>query len=154
VERSLTYEASCRLVQEGRAGILRISTFTKTPTTRETVDVALEEVRKLRTEGPTAEELARTQSFLSGAVARSLQAPADIAQSLAMVAFYGLPADYVPRRVERIRAVKVDEVRRVAETHFAPERMSLVVVSDPAAIKDQLAGLGTIEETDFRTLIE
>lgn len=154
VERSLSYDASCRLIQEGRAGLVRVSTFTKTATTRETVDVALEEIRKLRTEAPTQEELARTQSYLSGAVARSLQAPADIAQNLALVAFYGLPADYVPRRVERIRAVQVADVRRMMETHFAPERMVLVVVADPAAVKGQLAGLGPLEEVGFTTLIE
>lgn len=154
VERSLSYEAYCQLVQDGRAGLLRVVTFTKNETTRETIDVARAEIAKFRSAGPTAEELARTQSFLAGMVARSLQAPADIAANLSMVAFYGLPADYVPRRVERLRAVQVDDVRRVAATHFAPERMALVVVGDPAAVKDQLGGLGPLEEAGFATLIE
>jgi zinc protease len=154
VDRSLTYEAYCESIQDGRAGLLRVVTFTKNETTRETIDVALAEIAKFRTAGPTAEELARTQSFLAGMVARSLQAPADIAANLSMVAFYGLPADYVPRRVERLRAVQVDDVRRVAATHFAPERMALVVVGDPAAVKDQLGGLGPLAEAGFTTLIE
>lgn len=154
VDRSLTYEAYCEPIQDGRAGLLRVVTFTKNETTRETIDVALAEIAKLRTAGPTAEELARTQSFLAGMVARSLQAPADIAANLSMVAFYGLPADYVPRRVERLRAVQVDDVRRVAATYFAPERMALVVVGDPAAVKDQLGGLGPLAEASFTTLIE
>jgi len=154
VERSLSYSASCRLVQGGRSGLLRVSTFTKTPTTRETVDVALEEIRRFREEGPTAEELERNVNYLSGSVARSLQAPGDIAQSLASVAFYHLPEDYVALRIERIRAVTVDDIRRVAAIYFTRSDMALVLVGDASAVRSGLQGLGAIEETGFENLLQ
>lgn len=154
VQRSLSYSASCRLVQQGRGGMLRVSTFTKTPTTRETVDVALDEIRRFREKGPGAEELARSASFLSGLLARSLQSPGDIADNLATVAFYHLPADYIARRIERLRAVTVDDVRRVTAVHFTAGDMSLVVVADSQAVRSGLEGLGAIEEVGFESLIE
>ncbi len=154
VERSLSYSAICQTFLDGRAGLLRVSTFTKSSTTRETVDVALDEIQKFRTDGPTSEELALNISYLSGAIARSLQAPRDIAQNLALVAFYGLPADYITERVERIRTVTIDDVRRVTSTHFAPEAMALVVVADASAVREQLAGLGPLNETGFASLIK
>jgi zinc protease len=154
VERSLSYSASCRLVQGGRSGLLRVATFTKTPTTRETVDVALAEVHRFRDEGPTAEELEKSVNYLSGNVARSLQAPGEIAQSLASVAFYHLPEDYVARRIERIRAVTVEDVRRVAASYFGKDDMALVLVGDASAVRDGLNGLGSIEDLEFETLLK
>lgn len=154
VQRSLSYSASCRLVQQGRGGMLRVATFTKTPTTRETVDVALDEIRRFREEGPNAEELARSASFLCGQVARSLQSPGDIADNLATVAYYGLPADYIARRIERMRAVTADDVRRVTAAYFTAGDLSLVLVADAEAVRSGLEGLGAIEEVRFESLIE
>jgi zinc protease len=154
VQRSLSYSVNCRLVQGGRTGLLRVSTFTKAPTTRETVDVALDELKKFREQGPSAEELQRSVNYLAGNVARSLQAPGDIATSLANVAFYRLPPDYVARRVERIRAVTVADVRRAAETYFTPANMSMVLVGDASSVRSGLDGLGSIEEMGFESLLE
>lgn len=154
VQRSLSYSANCRLVQGGRTGLLRVSTFTKTPTTRETVDVALDEIRRFREEAPGADELDRSVNYVAGSVARSLQAPGDIADGLASVAFYGLPEDYIVRRIERIRAVTVADVHRMAESYFAPGNMALVMVGDAKAVRSVLDGLGTIEEMGFESLTQ
>ncbi len=154
VQRSLSYSVNCRVVQGGRTGLLRVSTFTKAPTTRETVDVALEELKRFREEGPTAEELQRSINFLSGSVARSLQAPGDVANSLTNAAFYHLPEDYVVRRIERIRAVTVQDCRRITETYFAPTNMVMVLVGDSTAVRSGLDGLGSIEEKGFESLLQ
>jgi zinc protease len=154
VERSLSYSAHARLFQDGRAGMVRVSTFTKAQTTRETIDVALEEIRKLGTSGPTQEELERTVSFISGFVARGQQSPSDIAESLAMVTFYDLPADYIAQRVARLRGVSTEGARQAAETYLAPEHMNLVVVADKSLVQEQIEGLGPVREMDFGQLIE
>ena len=106
IERSLGYFANCQSVQEGRTGVVGIATATKTPTTRQAADVALAEVERLRTRtAPAMRSSPGVKSYLSGSIARSLQSPADIAQSLSATTFYGLPEDYITRRLERIRAV-------------------------------------------------
>jgi zinc protease len=154
IERSLGYFANCQSVQEGRTGVVGIATATKTPTTRQTVDVALAEVDRFLKEGPGDEELTGVKSYLSGSIARSLQSPADIAQSLSAITFYGLPEDYVARRLERIRAVAKPDLQRVMGEHFTPSGRTIVVVADATAVRDSLAAFGTMKEVRFESLLE
>jgi zinc protease len=154
VERSLSYTASCRHMQEGRAGLLRVATFTKNPSMREAMDVTFEEIRRFREEGPTSQELDHNISFLSGFLARRMQSPSGIAQSLSMAAFYGLPDDYLARRIERFRAVSVDDIRRVTASHFDPNNIAIVLVADAEEVRPGLDGLGTTEEMEFDRLLQ
>jgi len=154
IERSLGYFADCTSAQEGRTGVLGISTGTKTPTTRQAVDVALSEVDRFVREGPGNDELAGVKSYLSGSIARSLQSPADIAQSLSATTFYGLPEDYIARRLERIRAVGKPDLDRVAKAHFTERGRTIVLVTDATAVRDSLPGLGTVKEVRFESLLE
>jgi predicted Zn-dependent peptidase len=73
---------------------------------------------------------------------------------LASVAFYHLPEDYVALRIERIRAVTVDDIRRVAAIYFTRSDMALVLVGDASAVRSGLQGLGAIEETGFENLLQ
>ncbi len=148
--------AICQLpVSPGRAdGRGGVATATKTPTTRQTMDVALTEVERLVQEGPGDEELAGVKSYLSGSIARSLQSPADIAQSLSAATFYGLPEDYLARRLEKIQAVGKPDLQRVTGEHFTPSGRTIVVVTDATAVRDSLAGLGTVKEVRFESLLE
>ena len=154
IQRSLGYFANCQSAQEGRTGVVAVATATKTPTTRQATDVALTEVERLIKEGPSDEELAGVKNYLSGNIARSLQSPADIAQSLSATTFYGLPEDYIARRVEKIKAVGTPDLQRVMGSHFTSSGRTIVIVTDATAVRDSLAGLGAVKEVRFESLLE
>lgn len=154
VERSLVYTVSFQSLQQGRAGVARVVTATKTPTTRQAIAVTIAEIARFKTEGPSEDELGRVKSYLSGSIARSLQSPADIAQSLASAAFYGLPPDYLARRVEKIRAVTAADVKRVSQEHLADGDRTIVLVADAAAVRDSLGAFGKPRETSFESLLK
>jgi zinc protease len=154
VERSLSYVAHCYHRELGRAGLVGVATFTKIASTREVVDVALDEISRFREGGPTAEELAGNVSYLSGIVARGLQSPAGLAENLSLVAFYGLPEDYLERRIERYRAVSIDDVRRVTAEHLDPSHAAFVFVTDLENVRGALDGLGASAEMHFEMLLQ
>jgi zinc protease len=154
VERSLVYTVAFQSVQQGRAGVARVVTATKTPTTRQALAVTLAEIDRFKTEGPNEEELAKVKSYLSGSIARSLQSPADIAQSLAAAAYYGLPPDYLALRVERIRAVTAADVKRVSQEHLADGERTIILVADASAVRDSLGAFGKPRETSFESLLK
>ena len=96
----------------GRAGgLFAFSSFTKVETTAEIVQVALDETARLADQGPTAEELERTASYLCGLFPLSLETHDQLAEKLADLALYGLGDDEVSAFRERVRAVGAEAAR-------------------------------------------
>lgn len=145
VVQGLTYSISSRFAMHRRAGLYGITTFTRNATLRKTIDATLEEVRKLRDQGPTDAEFEKAKRYITGQYPLGLQAPDDLAEALVDVEFYGLPPDYLQTFAARINAVTMDDVRRALKSYFCVEDLSILVVSNPETAKKDLDGLGPIE---------
>ncbi|HWP81790.1 MAG TPA: pitrilysin family protein [Bacteroidota bacterium] len=154
VKRSLSYGARSAFPAYERGGMYLISTFTKNPTTRETIDVALEEVRKYREKGATKEELLKAQNYLAGDFARDLQAPENLASNLSEMIFYGFPNDHLETYVQRLKNVTLDDVKRVVQKYFLLDDVIIMVVTNPKETQDSLAGLGPIEVVPLEQAVQ
>jgi zinc protease len=153
VKRSLSYGANSAFPSYRQGGMFVVSTFTKNPTTRQTIDVALEEIRKFREKGVTKEEVLKAQNYLIGIFARELQAPENLAANLSEMIFYGFPPDYLETYVARIRAVTVEDVKRVANQYFHYDNLIILVVTNPQETQESLMGLGPIEAVELNQVI-
>ncbi|MBI3097030.1 MAG: insulinase family protein [Planctomycetes bacterium] len=85
------------------------------------------EIGKFVADGPTPQELANAQEYLCGSLALSMESLSSIAGYLIRSHRNGLGPDYLEKMPAQIRAVTVDEVRRVAREYLHPDRMTLVV---------------------------
>jgi zinc protease len=54
---------------------------------------------------------------------------------------FGLPDDHFAGQVDRLRAVSLADVQRVAQEHVRPDQLSIMVVGDRAAIEAGLQKL-------------
>src|ERR1043166_4951588 len=68
--------------------------------------------------------------------------------------FYGLPLQELQNFRDRVNAVTVDDIQRVAKAYLRPDRLSVVLVGNAAAFVEQLKGVGftayeTIELSDL-----
>jgi zinc protease len=54
---------------------------------------------------------------------------------------YKLPDDYFASFAHNVEAVTIADVRRVAEAHLDPKRMSIVLVGDRATVSPQVSKL-------------
>lgn len=147
VNRGLTYGVSSRFVPFKDSGIYLISTFTKNKTTRETIDVALAEVKKFREKGVSAEELKGAQNYIKGLFPLRLETPEAIATQITDIEFYGLDPNYVENYYKKIDAVTLDEVKKTAQKYFEYDNLAFLVVTNPKEVKSQLAGMGKLEVT-------
>ena len=143
VNRGLSYGASSRIIAPVQDGPFLISTFTKNESTLETVRVTMEVLERFRQEGGTDEEVDKARKYLKGGFAINHQTPGDMAESLAEIAFYDLPADYYDTYLDRIMGVTADDVRRVAR-RFPFERTAILVLGEAEAIRKDLETLGPI----------
>ena len=74
------------------------------------------------------EELRDAKAYLTGAFAFRYETAEQLAARLAEIHRYGLGLDYPARFAERVNAVTVQDVMRVAGKHLAPEGLIEVVV--------------------------
>ena len=88
----------------------------------------LDEFDRLRRELVSAQELARAQSYIAGVTRIRLQTNSQRGEELVRTYLSGLGIDYLDRYLEGIRAVKVEDVRRVAERYFDVERYAIGVL--------------------------
>lgn len=149
IKRSLTYSAWSAFVTRLTGGDFRLGTFTKSPTTGETLALALEVEGTFRTTPPPAKALEKAKAYLRGQFPLRIESPDALAARLAEIEFHGLPEDDLATYPARVEVVTAERVREVAARHMpAPERVAVVVVGKAAEIRAQLGDrFGPVEET-------
>ena len=147
VKRSLTYGAWSYFAARRAPGDVRVGTFTKVATAGEALTLTLDLLRTYAAAGATPEELARARSLLAGQYPLQLETPGALAGKLADFTAYGLPRSDLEAYPERILAVGLDDVRRMAGRYVPADDAAIVVVGPAATIAPQLAPLGPFERT-------
>ena len=100
----------------------------------EAVDVIQSEWARMQTEGVTAEELADAKTYLTGAYPLRFDGNGRIANILVGMQMTGLPIDYAETRNDRINAVSLEEINRVASELMQPDALQFVIVGQPEGL--------------------
>jgi predicted Zn-dependent peptidase len=139
VKRSLTYAAWSMFAARLTGGDFRLGTFTKSPTTAETLALALEVEGDFRSRPPARPALDKAKAYLRGQFPLKLESPDALAARLADIEFQGLPADELTTYRHRVAALTPDDVARAAARHMpTPETVAIVVVGKAAELRPQL----------------
>ncbi len=141
VERGLSYGANSSFDSYLAGGSLIVSTFTKTETTREIIEVALGEIAKLREKGPTRGEMSAAQTYLAGLFPLRLETNEALAGAIGELKLYGLPEEWVTGYRRKITELIPEQIVQVARKYLAPDRFTFALVGDAPAVARQLRGL-------------
>ena len=133
-KRGLAYGASSSLRSYRKAGLLVLSTASANERIAEAIRIVRGELARLHNEGPTEAEFANAKTYLSGALALSLDSSSAIASLLHSMQVDSLPPDHLTRRTNLINAVKIDDVRRLARRLLREDVMTTVVVGKPVGV--------------------
>ena len=133
-KRGLAYGASSSLRSYRKAGLLVISTASANERIAEALRVVRAELARLRNEGPTEQEFADAKTYLTGALALSLDSSGAVASLLHSMQVDELPPDHLTKRAALISAVKIDDVRRLARQLLRDDAMTTVVVGKPVGV--------------------
>lgn len=144
VNRGLSYGVSSYFDAMNAGGIFAVNTFTKTASTREIIEVALNEVGKMRDQGIAARELKDAQTYLAGLYPMRTETNESIAAIIADVRLHNLGDDWVEKFRDRLRAVTPKEVAAAAAKYCFPERPTIVVLGNAMQVRPLLQGLGSI----------
>jgi zinc protease len=152
--RGLTYSAQAHFNTFKDSGDFQAETTTRTAATGEVLRLIVDEFWRLQRERVNERELADAKAYLTGSFPLTIETPDAIALQVLNVMFYGLPMQQLQNFRERVNAVTVDDIQRVARLYLKPDQLSVVLVGNAAAFADQLkgAGFGSFETVEIGNL--
>jgi zinc protease len=138
-KRGLAYSVYSAVDARKFSGSLEIALETKNESAGEAIDLALQEVRKIREAPVSPNELEGAKQYLTGSYPLRLDSNIKLATFLSMVEFYGLGLEYMRQYPFIINQVTPQDVLRVASRYLDPDNYVLVVVANQK--KADLKGL-------------
>jgi zinc protease len=141
-ERGLTYGASADINPLKDGGDIVAETDTRSESTAEALRLMVDELWRLQRQRVSERELADAQAYLTGSFPLTIETPSAIALQVLNAVFYGLNMEELQTFRERVNAITVDDIQRVARTYLHPDRLSIVLVGDANVFAKQLTGVG------------
>jgi zinc protease len=141
-ERGLTYGAEADFNALKQSGDIVAKTNTRSETTGETLRLMVDEVWRLLRDRVGERELEGAQEYLTGSFPLTIETPSQIALQILNAVFFGLDMSELQTYRERVSAVTVEDVQRVARSYLHPDRLTIVLVGDASAFTKQLPGSG------------
>ncbi len=135
-KRGLTYGVSTGLSPFDHSALVIGGSSTENARAAQALEIIRAQWRRMGEEGPTAEELADAKAYVTGSFPLGLDSSASVARLLVAMQYDRLPIDYLSQRDRLVRAVTLEDARRVARRLFAAPGFLTVVVGEPQGIVD------------------
>src|SRR5204862_7453168 len=132
------------------SGDFEASTNTRSPATAEVLRLIVDEFWRLQRERVGERELSDAKAYLTGSFPLTIETPDAIATQVLNVLFYGLPVEQLQSFRQRVNAITVDDVERVARFYLRPHRLSVVLGGNAAACEAhwRRSSFGTSERNE------
>ncbi|WP_050930342.1 M16 family metallopeptidase [Aestuariivita boseongensis] len=134
-KRGLTYGVYSYLLPKDLASVYMGSVASANERVAEAVEVIKAEWARMAEEGVTAEELQAAKTYLTGAYPLRFDGHGQIASIMTGMQMQGLGVDYIDTRNDKVNAVTLEDVARVAKRVMQPENLHFVVVGQPVGLQ-------------------
>jgi zinc protease len=145
VEKGLTYGVWGGYIANDMAGEFKISTFSKTASAADAVQGILDEINKLKTVPPEANELLQSKSYIAGSFVINRETPQQIAKDLWLIKSQNLNDDYLDKLLASVQETKIEDCQRLVEKTLTSDKLIIVVVGDANAMKPQLEKIAPVK---------
>jgi len=144
VEKGLTYAIWGSYIANRFAGDFQVGTFSKPESTADAVVAVLEEIKRLKTEPPSEDELEHSRSYILGSFVRNRETPQQLANDLWLIESQQLGADYLERLLDGIGKARIDDCKQLLERTIQPENLIIVVVGEADELKESLEKIAPV----------
>ncbi|HRX71087.1 MAG: insulinase family protein [Candidatus Competibacteraceae bacterium] len=127
-KRGLAYSVYSAFSPMRQAGPFLIGLQTRNDQVDTALEVAKTALRQFTAQGPEAQALEEARQNITGGFALDLAGNRKLANYLGMIAFYGLPLDYLQNFVSVMNDITLDQVTGAWRRHIQPDRLITVIV--------------------------
>jgi len=137
-EKGYTYGAYTNLDARRTAGTFRATAEVRTQVTGDSLKEFFYELNRIRNEPVSAKEIADAKSYLTGVFPIRLETQEGLTDQLVQIKMLNLPDNYLQMYRDRVQAVTIEEIQRVAQKYVKPDEAALIVVGDGSSVLDQI----------------
>ncbi|MEJ5351007.1 MAG: insulinase family protein [Melioribacteraceae bacterium] len=109
----------------------------------------LKEMKRIRSEKVSEQELEKAKNYLAGEFIRSLENPATIARFAINTARFNLPKDYYKNYLKNLSAVTTDDVLETAKKYIKPNNAYILVVGNGEEISKNLVNFSITGKIEY-----
>lgn len=147
IKSGLTYGASSQVQRPREPGMVAITSFTKTETTKQAMDLAIATLDRLHRDGLDAATLQSARHYIAGQFAPDLETAPQLAAQLVDLALYGEGSETVDGYLGKVAAATPAEVAAATDVFPRSGDLAIVAIGDASKIREALRGYGPLTET-------
>jgi predicted Zn-dependent peptidase len=130
-------------------GVFSCGAQTKSQSTVYAIDIMLQELKKIREQEVTDEELAKAKDGYLNSYVFNFESKPQIVNRLMSLAYYGYPLDFTEKQKAGVEKVTKTDVLRVAKKYLQPGKVQILVVGKKEDFDKPLSTLGTVNVIDI-----
>jgi predicted Zn-dependent peptidase len=142
-DKGYTYGAGASLSPNRFIGSFTASTTVRNSVTDSAITEIFSEMKSLRNEKVTEDELSRIKNYLTGSFSRALEQPGTIARFALNMETNNLPKDYYKNYLKNLNSVTADDVQEMAKKYLLPNKSHVIVVGNAEEIASGLKKFST-----------
>jgi len=147
-DKGYTYGAYSNFGGSKFRGTWVSSSEVRTDVTEGAMKEFMYELKRLREEKVTAEELDNAKRAIVGSFALSLEQSQFLLQNIITQKLYDLPADYWDAYPQKVAAITAEDIQNIAQKYIDLNHLQIVAVGDASKARDVLAKYGKVEVYD------
>lgn len=137
VSAGLTYGANSQVMMDRLPGVIFINTYTRTETTVEAIDMALDVLKRLREKGISTEQLASAKAYIKGGFpTQRLETADQLAGVIGDLEVFGLSKGEIDDLFSSIDAVTLERANAVAKKYFTEANLQFLLVGNASKIQE------------------
>jgi zinc protease len=148
VEAGLAYSVGSAFITGKRSGSFMLRLQTQNAKASKAVHLALGEMKRMKKEGVSAEELETAKKYLVGSFPLRFTTQSGLASLLVQLEYFDLGTDYPEKYASLIDGVTRESVNEAAREYLHPEKTILSVVANTKEVKGIEEDLLWWEEPD------
>ncbi|MCT7947345.1 insulinase family protein [Shewanella sp. SP1W3] len=150
VNAGLTYGARSGFSPYTYSGVFTISTFTKTETTQEAIDLALKTYARLWEKGVDQTTLDSAKAYVKGQFPPKFETSGQLAGLLSGMYLYGFDDKFINEFQAKVDGLTLEETQRLVKTYFPQKDLQFVLIGNAAKIAPIAAKYGKVQTVDIK----
>lgn len=127
-KRGLAYSAYSAFSPMRQTGPFLMNLQTRNDQVGAALGIAQTTLRQFTAQGPEEQALEEARQNITGGFALDLAGNRKLTNYLGMIAFYGLPLDYLQNFISVMSDISLDQVKSAWQRHIQPDRLIIVIV--------------------------
>jgi DNA-directed RNA polymerase len=152
VNSGLTYGAGSGFDRYSASGTFSISSFTKTESTKEAIDLALKTYQRLWDKGIDQATLDSAKAYVKGQFPPRFETNTALAGLLGDMYLYGFNQDFINSFQSKVDQLTVAESKRLINSYFPKDQLQFVLIGKAEAIKDIAKSYGEVKQVDIQAV--